>query len=61
MVASKVTRIGNSVGVVLPEDALADLGAAKRDTLNLTKAPDGSMRISPIAKSSPSRSPQPTS
>lgn len=46
MTALKVTQIGNSVGVILPKEALSDLGVAKGDTLYLTKGPDGSMRLS---------------
>lgn len=47
MIALKVTQIGNSVGVVLPKDALIELGVEKGATLYLTRAPDGSMRVSP--------------
>jgi len=47
MIALKVTQIGNSVGVVLPKDALIELGVEKGSTLYLTRAPDGSMRVSP--------------
>jgi putative addiction module antidote len=37
----KLTQIGNSVGVVLPKEALAALKLEKGDTLYLTEAPDG--------------------
>lgn len=37
----KLTQIGNSVGVVLPKEALAALKLEKGDTLHLTEAPDG--------------------
>ncbi len=47
MIALKVTQVGNSVGVVLPKEALVELGVEKGETLYLTRAPDGSMRISP--------------
>lgn len=47
MIALKVTQVGNSLGVVLPKEALNDLQVSKGDTLYLTRAPDGSMRISP--------------
>jgi putative addiction module antidote len=47
MFALKLTQIGNSIGVVLSKEALADLGVSKGDTLYLTKASDGSMRLSP--------------
>lgn len=46
MIALKITQVGNSVGVVLPKEALAELGASKGDTLYLTRGPDGSMRVS---------------
>jgi putative addiction module antidote len=46
MIALKLTQIGNSVGVILPKEALAKLGVAKGDTLYLTDAPGGEMRIS---------------
>ena len=47
MIALKVTTVGSSAGVVLPKEALAKLNVAKGDTLYLTDAPDGSMRITP--------------
>jgi putative addiction module antidote len=37
----KITRIGNSAGVVLPKDVLARLRVGPGDTLHLTEAPDG--------------------
>jgi putative addiction module antidote len=37
----KITRIGNSAGVVLPKDVLARLRVGPGDTLYLTEAPDG--------------------
>jgi putative addiction module antidote len=46
MITLKLTQIGNSVGVILPKEALAKLGVGKGDTLYLTEAPDGDMRIS---------------
>jgi putative addiction module antidote len=46
MIALKLTQIGNSVGVILPKEALAKLGVGKGDTLYLTDAPGGDMRIS---------------
>jgi len=41
MIALKVTKIGNSFGVVLPKEALARLNVAQGDSLFLTEAPDG--------------------
>ena len=46
MVALKLTQIGNSLGVILPREALSTLGVEKGDTLFLTEAPDGAMQIS---------------
>ena len=37
----KVTRIGNSAGVVLPKEVLARLRVGLGDALHLTEAPDG--------------------
>ncbi len=42
----KLTTIGNSLGVVLPKEALARLRLEKGDTLFLTEAPDG-FRLTP--------------
>lgn len=41
----KLRKIGNSVGVVLPKEALAQLNVAEGDSIALTDAPDGSFRI----------------
>lgn len=43
----KLRKIGNSVGIVLPKDALAHLRASEGDTISVTEAPDGSLRLSP--------------
>lgn len=37
----KLTQIGNSVGVVLPKEALAALQIGKGDTVYLTESPEG--------------------
>ena len=42
----RITRIGNSAGLVLPKEALAKLRAEQGDTVFLTEAPDG-LRITP--------------
>jgi len=42
----KLRKIGNSVGVVLPKEVLARLDVEEGDTLCLTEAPDGSVRLS---------------
>ena len=41
MTVLKLTRIGNSVGVILPKDVLARLKVEKGDRLFLTEATDG--------------------
>lgn len=46
MVALKLRKIGNSVGAVLPQEALTRMHLAEGDTLYLTEAPDG-YRITP--------------
>jgi putative addiction module antidote len=38
---AKIIQIGNSVGVVLPKEALAVLNAGKGDTLTLSRTADG--------------------
>jgi putative addiction module antidote len=47
MTQLKVRPIGNSLGVVLPKEVLARLKVKSGDSLHLTEAPDGSMRITP--------------
>ncbi len=37
----KVAQIGNSLGLILPREAVAALNVAKGDTLYLTEAPGG--------------------
>jgi len=44
MFTLKLTQIGNSVGVVLPKELLAQLKLDKGDSLFVTESPDG-MRI----------------
>jgi putative addiction module antidote len=46
MIALKLTQIGNSVGVILPKEAMAKLGVGKGDVVYLTDAPGGDMRLS---------------
>src|SRR3546814_6270109 len=41
MTSLKLTRIGNSVGVVLPKDVLARLRLGEGDAVYLTESPDG--------------------
>ena len=37
----KITRIGNSAGIVLPKEVLERLRVGPGDTIHLTEAPDG--------------------
>jgi putative addiction module antidote len=47
VLALKLRKIGNSLGVVLPKEALARLNAGEGDTLVFTEAPDGGFRVTP--------------
>ncbi len=47
MIQLKVRPVGNSLGVVLPREALARLNLKDGDSLYLTESTDGSMRITP--------------
>jgi len=42
----KLRKVGNSVGLVLPKEALAHLNVSEGDTLCVTSAADGSLRLS---------------
>ena len=41
----KLRKIGNSVGIVLPKEALAHLGAQEGDSLELSPGADGKMLL----------------
>jgi putative addiction module antidote len=41
MLVLKLTQIGNSVGVVLPKEALARLKLSKGESIFLTETPEG--------------------
>ena len=43
----KLRKVGNSVGLVLPKEALAHLKVEEGDTVSLTESADGSLRLSP--------------
>lgn len=47
MMSLKITRIGSSSGVILNKEAMAKLRVEKGDTIYLTEAPDGGLRITP--------------
>jgi putative addiction module antidote len=46
VIALKLTKIGNSVGIILPKELLARLNAEAGDTLYLTELPEGA-RLTP--------------
>jgi len=46
MIALKLRKVGNSVGVIMPQEALAALRVSEGDTLYFTEAPDG-FRVTP--------------
>jgi len=43
----KIRAVGSSSGAVFPKELLAELGVTQGDMLYLTKAPDGSFRVTP--------------
>jgi putative addiction module antidote len=47
MLALKVRKVGNSLGVVLPREALGRLRAVEGTVVYLTEAPDGGYRLTP--------------
>jgi putative addiction module antidote len=46
-IATKVRKIGNSLGIVLPKEALQTLRVEEGATLFLTEAPQSSLTITP--------------
>ncbi|MEY4570188.1 MAG: hypothetical protein RLZZ398_1627 [Verrucomicrobiota bacterium] len=46
-IKTKVRKIGNSLGIVLPKEALQALKVSEGDTLFLTEAPECCLRITP--------------
>lgn len=43
----KLRKVGNSVGLVLPKEVLAHLKVEEGDTVTVTDAAEGSLRLSP--------------
>ena len=43
----KLRKIGNSVGVILPKEALAHLAIEEGDSVAVTDGPEGTLRMSP--------------
>jgi putative addiction module antidote len=46
-IQTKIRKIGNSLGIVLPKEALQTLNVREGDTLYLTEAPQGALRMTP--------------
>lgn len=47
---TKLRKIGNSYGIILPKEILHSLQVKEGDTLYLTEAPEASVRITPNRK-----------
>ena len=48
-VETKVRKIGNSLGIILPKEALQELNAAEGTSVYLTEAADGTVKLT-VAK-----------
>ena len=48
----KVRKVGNSMGVVLPKEALARLNVTEGDSLCLTDSTEGGLRVTPVTEGS---------
>jgi putative addiction module antidote len=46
----KLRKVGNSVGLVLPKEAMAKLNVREGDSICLTDASDGSLRVTPVTE-----------
>jgi len=46
----KLRKVGDSVRVVLPKEALARLNVGEDDTVTLTDAPEGGLHLTPATK-----------
>ena len=46
-IETKVRKIGNSLGIVLPKEALNTLKVEEGATLYLTAGPEGTLRVTP--------------
>jgi len=43
----KLRKVGNSIGLILPKEVLAHLKVGEGDTITLTEASEGTVRLSP--------------
>lgn len=48
MLPLKIRKIGNSLGIVLPKEALSRLKVEEGESLYLTESPDGGYRLTPF-------------
>ena len=53
MLALKVRKIGNSLGIVLPKEALSRLKVAEGDTVYMTDSKDGAFRLTALNEGFP--------
>ena len=44
----KLRKVGNSVGLILPKEALQHLNVGEGDTVCLTESPDGAVRLTAV-------------
>lgn len=47
MLTFKITAMGASAGLILPQEAMARMKVQEGDTLCLTESPDGGYRLTP--------------
>jgi putative addiction module antidote len=47
---TKVRKVGNSLGIILPKEAVQAMKVSEGATLYLTEAPEGSLRVTPDQK-----------
>lgn len=47
MTALKLTAIGSSIGVIIPDDVLARLNVTEGDVLHAVESPDGGYHLTP--------------
>ena len=48
ILASKTRKVGNSVGFILPKEALAKMNLDEGDTIYLSESADGGFKITPF-------------
>ena len=51
MLEIKVRKVGNSMGIVLPKEALSRLNVSEGETVYLTESNDGSFRLTALDES----------